>query len=150
MRIAVAGLILMLAACGNEAEAPPAPDLPDPGSDLLIVFGQEEAEGKCAPYYKAYVKQDVAPELVRVATDMIINKEVMHGGGLGMQDRSKTGLLEGDSGTFGLEVEGTTCDQVSIQIRSVQCKGSNFSDLDCPSVRFEGTEQFAQVFEKAY
>ncbi|MEO0413132.1 MAG: hypothetical protein AAF221_14970 [Pseudomonadota bacterium] len=144
-------LATIIAACSNEAEQPPGPALPDPGDDLLIVFEQEVSPGNCAMFYTAYVKADAAPGLVRLSTDMIIDDGYIgHGGGLGMQDLIGSGILKGGTDTFGLTREGKTCDQVKVQIRSIQCKASGDTDIDCPPLRLEGTEQFAMVFEKPY
>ncbi|MEL6723994.1 MAG: hypothetical protein AAFP81_15145 [Pseudomonadota bacterium] len=142
--IMTGALLLALAACGAETDAPVDPYADLPEDSILVRFeaNPEIEDGQCNP--NVHYAMRTTEETILLNVNFEVVDQGITGSGLAIFDEEKTGVARNTGELNMFDPYPMPCSDLSIRVSDLTCR---LEDQDsgelCPNPVYEGTEMFA-------
>jgi len=142
--IITGALLLALAACGAETEAPVDPYADLAEDSILVRFeaNPEIEDGQCNP--NVHYAMRTTEETILLNVNFEVVDQGITGSGLAIFDEEKTGIARNTGELNMFDPYPMPCSDLSIRVSDLTCR---LEDQDsgelCPNPVYEGTEMFA-------
>ncbi|MEL7111592.1 MAG: hypothetical protein AAGK93_01470 [Pseudomonadota bacterium] len=142
--IITGALLLALAACGAETEAPVDPYADLAEDSILVRFeaNPEIEDGQCNP--NVHYAMRTTEETILLNVNFEVVDQGITGSGLAIFDEEKTGVARNTGELNMFDPYPMPCSDLSIRVSDLTCR---LEDQDsgelCPNPVYEGTDMFA-------